>query len=266
MLDQLDTLIQGPIGALADIVTINGDTVQFDGVNLQVTNGLGITNTVNGKGNLIVGYDEDVGVSGFGAQPVCSDGAFDNENDCLINGGTFSNAQKTGSHNLVVGMGHSYTQFGGTVLATRNASTREHASVTGGDNNIASGIEASVTGGSINTASGEESTVAGGGSNDATAEEAMVSGGFRNLASGNRSVVSAGLDNIASGNIASISGGSNNTSTGQVSSVSAGIQNTASGNFSSVSGGARNTASGSSSTVSGGSDRTVNGLNDWRAG
>ena len=135
LLDQLE--------ALTDIINISGTTVEFEGVNLQVTNGTGQTDIVNGTGNLIVGYDESVGLNGFGSQQICSDGAFDNQNDCLSNGGTFSNAQKTGSHNLVVGMGHSYTQFGGTVLGTKNAINREHANVTGGELNIASGLQAS---------------------------------------------------------------------------------------------------------------------------
>ena len=266
LLEELDTLIQGPIGALAQIVKIDGDTVQFEGVNVQIINGTGQTNSINGTGNLIVGYDEDVGLSGFGSQLVCSDGAFETENECLINGGTFANAQKTGSHNLVVGMGHSYTQFGGSVLGTRNAINRSHANVTAGELNIASGEQAGVSGGSSNTASGESASISGGGANDATGEDASVSGGFRNLASGRSASVSGGLDNIASSNQTSISGGSLNVASAQVSSVSGGIQNTASGNFSAVTGGARNSATGSSSTVSGGADRSANGLNDWAAG
>src|SRR5580658_5126953 len=34
-------------------------TVQFSGVNVQVVNGEGKTNLVNGEGNLMVGYDEN---------------------------------------------------------------------------------------------------------------------------------------------------------------------------------------------------------------
>jgi hypothetical protein len=53
-------------------------TVQFSGVNVQIVNGLKLTATTNGAGNLVIGYDES-----FGTQ--------------------------TGSHNLVLGTSQSYT-------------------------------------------------------------------------------------------------------------------------------------------------------------
>src|SRR5258705_97292 len=39
-------------------------TIRFSGVNVQIVNGLGATETVNGVGNLIVGYNEPGGCSG----------------------------------------------------------------------------------------------------------------------------------------------------------------------------------------------------------
>src|SRR5215510_4902970 len=40
-------------------ITSDPTTVTITGANLQIVNGLGATNTVNGVGNLIVGYNED---------------------------------------------------------------------------------------------------------------------------------------------------------------------------------------------------------------
>src|ERR1700676_5068213 len=36
-------------------------TIQFSAVNVQVVNGIGQTSTVNGEGNLVIGYDENTG-------------------------------------------------------------------------------------------------------------------------------------------------------------------------------------------------------------
>ncbi|HNC99147.1 MAG TPA: hypothetical protein PKW90_23635, partial [Myxococcota bacterium] len=100
--------------------------VKFVGVNVYVQSGSGSTwgntegnATVNGLGNLIVGYDED------------SD-TVDNE--------------KSGSHNLIVGYGNEYTSFGGLVVGIHNSITGSYATALGGGN-TASGSNATVTGG-----------------------------------------------------------------------------------------------------------------------
>ena len=75
-------------------------TIRFTGVNVQIVNGLEATNgnpncpncetgTVNGLGNLIVGYNELLG--------------------------TFRPPNHTGSHNVVVGTDNNYTSWGGLV-------------------------------------------------------------------------------------------------------------------------------------------------------
>src|SRR5207302_2816717 len=58
-------------------------TVQFAAVNVQVVNGAGGTQSVNGRGNLVVGYGESPGA------------------------GT-----QTGSHDLIVGRNNSFTGYG----------------------------------------------------------------------------------------------------------------------------------------------------------
>lgn len=155
--------------------SFDGTTLQFSGINVQVVSGSGATNgPVNGKGNLIVGYNE-AGICEQPDQRPCN-----NDADC--NSGVTCNlfgSTKTGSHNLVVGAGNGYTSAGGLVA--------------GAGNNISADF-ASVSGGRFNTASGAYSSVSGGSSNSAPAHDASVSGGLSNTASGPFSFVSGGED------------------------------------------------------------------------
>ena len=213
-----------------------GDAV-FTGCDVEIRNGLGSTETSNGTGNLIVGYNEN----------------------------SFS-FTRTGSHNIVVGKDHGYSSYGGMVVGIQNIISGEFASVSGGVSNEASGNWSSVSGGFFNTASGERSSVSGGGFNTASGERSSVSGGDDNTASGLSSSVSGGDDNTASGERSSVSGGSNNEASGDWSSVSGGRFNKASGAVASVSGGSNNEASGVDASVSGGFNRTAEGPVDWVAG
>jgi hypothetical protein len=180
------------VAALEDLLkhfSREKNEVFITGANLHIRNGLGSTDCFdeqvneipdcpNALGNLIVGYNEPRG---------------------------FEPDVRTGSHNVVVGEGHSFSHFGGIVV---------------GRFNTISGVVAAVIGGEFNTASG------GGGA---------VSGGFDNRASGNASVVSGGASNTAS-DFAAVIGGALNTASGGWSTVSGGHTNTASGNFASVNG------------------------------
>ncbi len=158
-------------------------TIRFTGVNVQVVNGLGATNgspnddgsvdplvtRTNGLGNLIVGYQE--------GRPAGND--------------------RTGSHNLVVGLGQSYSSFGGLIAGGLNTVSGPYGSVTAGTGNTASGVLASVTGGVSNAASGPGSLVAGGNQGDAQGMLSVVTGGQFNRAGGTFSVVVGGSDNAA---------------------------------------------------------------------
>jgi hypothetical protein len=202
------------------------------GVNLHIVNGLGTTQTANGLGNLLVGYNEARG------------GGFD---------------LRTGSHNLIVGQEHNFSSYGGLVIGERNGISGPFAAVSGGHSNAASGANASVTAGFANEATGEESSVTGGTANRAFAPDSSVSGGHDNEATGNTAWVGGGAENNASGICAAVSGGSMNVASGAESTVSGGAENTASGNAASVSGGGVNTASGQGAVVSGGSHNTAAG-------
>jgi hypothetical protein len=144
-----------------------GNNVIFEGCNIHIRSGGGATDaTVNGLGNLIVGYNEE-------SPP----------------GGT---ENRTGSHNLVVGLEHSYSSFGGLVAGRNNTVSGPNATVSGGRFNTASGTRASVSAGQFNTASGIHSSVSGGEGNTASNSGASVSGGEGNEASGDVASVSGG--------------------------------------------------------------------------
>jgi hypothetical protein len=104
----------------------------------------------NGLGNLIVGYNE--------LRP-------------------FESNTRTGSHNVVVGMQHNFSSFGGLVVGIFNEISGEFASVTGGGGNTASGPRSAVHGGLRNIASGLDAVVSGGQVNIASELRSVVSGG-----------------------------------------------------------------------------------------
>src|SRR5262245_4680740 len=156
------------------IARFDGTTLQFTGINVQIVSGSGLTdNPVNGKGNLIVGYNE--GSTG------------------------------TGSHNLVVGKGHTYSSYGGFVAGHGNTVNAPFASVSGGECNVAGAGPAP----SCLAIGGAGTSVSGGNHNVASATDAAVSGGAGNKASGGGASVSGGANNAASGLYSSISGGQN---------------------------------------------------------
>jgi len=122
---------------------------------VQVVSGSGSTiGAVNGQGNLIVGYNE----AGFckTVAATCNTSADCGGDNCLTSG------PKTGSHNLIVGAGNSYSSYGGFVAGELNVVSGAGASVSGGYENHATGFVASVSGGISNTASGAESSISGG--------------------------------------------------------------------------------------------------------
>jgi trimeric autotransporter adhesin len=225
--------------------TINGlaaPHIIFTGANLHVRDGSGSTNdsggATTGLGNLVIGYDEAPGSPPAG--------------------------YRSGSHDLVVGPGHTFNSFGGFVAGDTNAIEGPSASVSGGHANAATGLESSVSGGVGNGATDFGSSVSGGHSNAAVAFGASVSGGNNNVASSGTASVSGGGNNQASAADASVSGGEGNTASEAGASISGGILNQATGFEASVSGGSSETASGDNSTVGGGaSGQNASGTNQF---
>jgi len=158
------------------------DTVRFVGVNVEIVNGVGITSSVNGKGNLIVGYNEQ--------RPEAS-----------------SKVIRTGSHNVVIGQRHTYSSYGGLVVGSWNAITGSYSSVTGGAGNEAKASSASISGGHNNLADGDYASISGGYRNGAHGVYSTVAGGGRNSAAGTGSGISGGLYNEVTGRYSVIGGG-----------------------------------------------------------
>jgi hypothetical protein len=214
-------------------------TVQFSAVNLQIIDGGGTTATINGTGNLVIGYAE--------------------------NGG---NRARTGSHDLILGTSNGWTSFGDLVAGSNNAVSNSFAA-TFGAANTASGQYSTVAGHS-NTASSSFTSVLGGQSNSAAAESASVTGGEFNRAASKFSAIAGGCGGLtgpgnalnpacASAGYEAVSGGVSNRANGPGNVVSAGDFDTANGNQSSVGGGENNAVSGFFNTVAGGQSNTASG-------
>ncbi|MFB6264857.1 MAG: hypothetical protein ABEL76_14725, partial [Bradymonadaceae bacterium] len=133
----------------------------FEGVNVHVRNGSGSTSTTNGKGNVVIGYNE-------------------NNSD-----------KRKGSHNLVVGDRHSYTKasYAGIVAGKNNRIAAKYASVTGGRENRAETPYSAVLGGRQNRVVDEKPNKNGNGKDGAYG---VVAAGFNNRAWGDYSSVSGG--------------------------------------------------------------------------
>ncbi len=118
-------------------VSRNGNNLFVIGANLHVRNGLGATSSLNGLGNLIVGYNESRG------QPNNPD-------------------VRTGSHNIVTGTGINFSGTSAFLTGVNNSSNGSFASVLGGTGNVSSGNFAVVVGGFNNRATGNWATILGG--------------------------------------------------------------------------------------------------------
>ena len=179
-----------------------GKTIRFTGVNVQVVNGLEATETLNGVGNLIVGYNE--------GRPEGGD-------------------IRTGSHNLVGGIFSNYGSAGGLVVGDGNSILAPHATVTGGGGNSATGVNSAVGGGYLNAATSYLSSVVGGGNNRADFEYSTIIGGNANRTLGGSAVVVGGELNVASASLATAVGGELNLASGYGSTVGDGGSRTATG-------------------------------------
>lgn len=165
---QVNTL-QGQVTTLRSTlqgVTRSGNDIHIKGANLHIESGSGKTNgTVNGLGNLIIGYNELRG----------------------------SGDNRTGSHNLIIGVRNNYRSYGGLVAGYGNEISAPYASVSGGGGNIASEWSSSVSGGHWNNASGLVSSVSGGDNNTASNFASSVSGGNNRKANGEYDWVAGSL-------------------------------------------------------------------------
>lgn len=245
----------GTTAVLAPVYTAHGidgePTVQFASVNVQIVDGSGSTSTVNGTGNLVLGYDEDAG-------------------------------SQSGSHNLILGEDQTATSFADVIGGLANNVSGPYAAAFGevntvsgsqafaaGDANIASGNASSVTGGNNNTASGPLSSVTGGERNAASGNQSSVTGGESNTASEPLTSVFGGWANLADEGFGAVFGGCANAvgptaatdpgcgSQTDNDTITGGYDNRADGDLSFVAGGNRSQALGWNSTVIGGWENEV---------
>lgn len=249
--------------SLQDVITVetvNGiRTVRLTGVNLQVVNGTNSTETVNGSGNVIIGYDEPNTGTRIGCSLAldANGTVLGTQGECLAAGGTVIAKQKTGSHNLVMGSQNSYSSAAGIVSGTQNFIAGLYASSISGSNNVVTGRDAVAVSGAGNHATGVDAAILGGSTNTASGSSSSVSGGSLNTASSVTATISGGLRNKASGTQSNVSGGSSNEASGQSSHVGGGNTNKASATNSTVAGGFSNEAQAPASSVSGGDHVTA---------
>ena len=159
---------------------IDGVDLVAEGCNLHIRNGDGRTDSANGVGNLVVGYDEDNG------------------------------DDKSGSHNVVVGANHTHSSYGTSVGGYDNATTQPWSAVVAGYGNQARATYSAVVGGYGNDAALWGAVAVGGVMNDATGYYAVSVGGYNNAASGFYSAVLGGYANTASNSSTAVCGGYNN--------------------------------------------------------
>jgi hypothetical protein len=223
-------------GVNVHIVDGSDDTECKDG------DGVASVDACNGKGNLVIGYDE-----------LPSDAEVDKD-------------YKTGSHNLVVGSEHDYKGYGGLVAGKKNTTEGPFAVVSGGHGNKAKGKWSVVSGGKDNISDGEFTSISGGKDNWSGGDATSICGGKENMTYGDATSISGGKENIAGSDdpdsdgvtsAASISGGKKNWVKGDATSICGGELNDASGDATSISGGKDNVAKGKGSSISGGKDNVA---------
>jgi hypothetical protein len=141
-------------------------TLRLTGVNLQIVNGLGSNNALDGTGNLIVGYHNTH--CGGGSHNVIIGESNDVSSYC----------------GLVVGQSNTLAASYGVVFGFSNSveTTGPGSAVLGGTNNIIEGYSCTITGGADNFIEDDiaYNVIVGGVSNETTAGQYNVIGGGAN--------------------------------------------------------------------------------------
>ena len=166
----------------------SSSTFLLEGVNLQLTNGAGPYNT-NGLGNLIIGMNGD------------------EEADATVGRG--------GSHNLVIGEDHAYSNTHGILHGYQATLTDRYAASIGGANNRIEGAYSAAVGGQNNQVTGQFAAALSGAGNLAGGTRSAAIGGIANEAIGQDAVTVGGNANDLTGSHAVIVGGEMNAITGE---------------------------------------------------
>ncbi len=190
--------------------------------------------------------------------------------DYAVIGGGYHN-YITGAYGTIAGGGPSDL---GNPTSSNNQVLDDYGTVSGGGGNVAGsnvgppteGTAATVSGGQDNTASGSYATSGGGTNNTASGYGATVGGGVSNSNTSNYAVIAGGTGNTASGTNATVSGGSSNTAGQNSAAIGGGQSNTAGGAYSSISGGYNNQVVGTAGVIPGGFQNYVSGNYGFAAG
>jgi hypothetical protein len=251
-----------------------GPHVIFEGVNVHIRNGhaSGRSLSTNGRGNLIVGYNEPDGNASLRQQSTRVEFGF-------VNIQSFVSAQTfNGKHcNQGRGNGQEGCDPGNSNQGDPRRSRDEKYDHGGGHNpppppppppsgtvdregshNVVIGPQhgydyaAGLVAGQTNRLLNDSASILGGQENEAAGIGSSIAGGSNNITTGNYATVSSGNGNLATGVGSAVLGGEMNVASGQFATVSGGEANQAAGRNSAVSGGGNNLATGDRSTVSGG--------------
>src|SRR4051794_16025477 len=159
--------------------SVNGrTTLTFSGENVRIVNGTGAKDTLNGLGNLIVGYND-------------------------------TPRAQTGSHNIVLGFDQSFAAWGSVIGGAHNTSGSSLQALFGSTNK-ATDTYGSVLGGYGNVATSRLSSIAGGCENT-TGTGSHTTDSFCATTLGQMQSVTGGRQNRASGSSAAVIGGTFNT-------------------------------------------------------
>jgi hypothetical protein len=228
--------------SLFEGVSRTTDGIAFEALDVHVRSGLGSTyhsgslgalGAPNGLGNVIIGYDEDDG------RPEDA---------------------TTGSHNLVVGPGHTYQGFG-ALLVGRGGTAGEHSAgaLVVGLRGLADAHYAATIAGEFSSAEGAGAVVIGGRGSAASGVDAIVVGGAASMASGARATAVGGVASAATGASAVAIGGQDSDAAGESSVVVAGLGNATEDDDTVAIGGAGNLVDGDLAVAAGGSDNRARG-------
>ncbi|MBI4603279.1 MAG: hypothetical protein HY721_15100 [Planctomycetes bacterium] len=152
---------------------VPGRTVLFTGVNVQIVTGLGRTETTNGVGNLIVGYQE---FRGQAEGPPTEEG---------VN-------TRTGSHNIVVGARHNYSSSSGLLVGAESSLIGPGCAILGGHGSRVLGSHSVIVGGAGSCTHGSGSVIVAGENNTTNGGASAIIGGVGNRTTGAWSVQCGG--------------------------------------------------------------------------
>jgi hypothetical protein len=188
---QVDSLVNGlqaqitVLQGLLQHFSRNGNEVAITGANLHIVSGSGSTaGTVNGLGNLIIGYNEAP-----------------------------TEVRRTGSHNLVIGAENNFTSYAGVAAGQRVEIAAPYAAAVGGINSFISGTNSAVLGGTNGVVDGAYAAIVGGDYNTAHGQSSVVIAGDANQTFFTGSSVLGGIQNVSYADRAVVVGGQQNTAT-----------------------------------------------------